>query len=57
MANLSREEIVEEIMRLEIESRKLIEQAGGHIHKMYVSNLFPEYLKITRKLQKLRDSL
>ena len=54
---LTREQKSEEIMRLEIEASKLVHQAGGSIDAMYVSNLFPEYLKITRALAKLRDSL
>jgi len=54
MAILTREEKSEEIMRLEIEASKLVHQAGGSI---YSSNLFPQYLKITRALAKLRDSL
>ena len=51
---MTREEKSAEIMRLEIEVSKLEHQAGGSI---YGSNLFPKYLKIMRKLQKLRDSL
>jgi hypothetical protein len=54
---LTREQKSEEIMRLEIEASKLVQQAGGSIDAMYVSNLFPKYLKITRALAKLRDSL
>jgi hypothetical protein len=54
MAILTREQKSEEIMRLEIEASKIVHQAGGSI---YGSNLFPKYLKITRKVQKLRDSL
>jgi hypothetical protein len=54
MAILTREQKSEEIMRLEIEASKIQEQAGGNI---YGSNLFPKYLKIVRKIQKLRDSL
>jgi hypothetical protein len=54
MAVLTREEKSAEIMRLEIEASKLVQQAGGSI---YGSNLFPKYLKLTRKIQKLRDSL
>jgi hypothetical protein len=57
MAILTREQKSEEIMRLEIEASKLVQQAGGSIDAMYVSNLFPQYLKITRALAKLRDSL
>jgi hypothetical protein len=57
MAILTREQKSEEIMRLEIEASKLVHQAGGSINSMYVSNLFPQYLKITRALAKLRDSL
>jgi hypothetical protein len=54
MAILTREQKSEEIMRLEIEASKLQEQAHGYI---YNSNLFPKYLKIVRKIQKLRDKL
>ena len=50
----TREELVEEIMRLEIECSKLEEQAGGNI---YESNLFNEYLKLSRKVQKLQNQL
>jgi len=57
MSNLTREQKSEEIMRLEIEASKLVHQAGGSISSMYRSNLFPQYLKITRALAKLRDSL
>ena len=48
------EEKASEIMRLEIEASKIQQQAGGSI---YGSNLFPKYLKIVRKIQKLRDLL
>jgi hypothetical protein len=54
MAVLTREQKSQEIMRLEIEASKIQQQAGGSI---YSSNLFPKYLKIIRKIQKLRDSL
>jgi hypothetical protein len=54
MTVLTREQKSEEIMRLEIEASKLVQQASGSI---YSSNLFPKYLKLTRKIQKLRDSL
>jgi len=54
MAVLTREQKSEEIMRLEIEASKIMAQAGGSI---YGSNLFPKYLKVIRKVQKLRDSL
>jgi len=54
MTILTREQKSEEIMRLEIEASKLVQQAGGSI---YGSNLFPKYLKILRKIQRLRDSL
>jgi hypothetical protein len=54
---MTREDTVEEIMRLEIEVSKLEHRAGGRNGSIYGSNLFPEYLKIMRKLQKLRDSL
>ena len=50
----TREQLSEEIMRLEIEASNLEQQAGGSI---YGSNLFPKYLKIIRKVQKLRDQL
>lgn len=54
MTILSREEKIAKIMELEIEASKLLQQADGNI---YGSNLFPKYLKITRRVQKLRDSL
>ena len=50
----TKEQLAEEIIRLEIECGKIVAQAGG---KILGSNLFPKYLKITRKLQKLRDQL
>lgn len=50
----TRAQLSEEIMRLEIEASKIIVEAGGTI---YGSNLFPKYLKITRKVQKLRNQL
>jgi hypothetical protein len=54
MAVLTREQKSEKIMQLEIEASKIHQQSGGNI---YGSNLFPKYLKIMRKIQKLRDSL
>ena len=57
MKILTREQKSEEIMRLEIEAGKIVAQAGGQVNDIYSSNLFPKYLKITRKVQKLRDSL
>lgn len=51
------EQLSQEIQRLEIEAGKIVAQAGGHINNIYGSNLFPKYLKITRKVQKLRDQL
>jgi hypothetical protein len=56
MAILTREQKSAEIMRLEIEASKIQQQAGGG-GSIYGSNLFPKYLKIMRKIQKLRDSL
>jgi hypothetical protein len=50
----TREQKSEEIMHLEIKASALEHQAGGSI---YGSNLFPKYLKLLRKIQKLRDSL
>ena len=50
----TREQLVEEIHRLEIEASRLEAEAGGNI---YGSNLFPKYLRITRKVQKLRNQL
>ena len=50
----TREQLVEEIMRLEIECSKIVAQAGGSI---YGSNLFPKYLKLSRKVQKLQSQL
>lgn len=54
MAILTREQKSQKIMELEIEAGKLEQQAGGSI---YGSDLFPKYLKLVRKIQKLRDSL
>jgi hypothetical protein len=56
MAVLTREQKSAEIQRLEIEASKIQQQAGGG-GSIYSSNLFPKYLKIMRKIQKLRDSL
>ena len=50
----TREQLVEEIIRLEIECGKIVAQAGGSI---YGSNLFPKYLKLSRKVQKLQNQL
>ena len=50
----TREQLVEEIHRLEIEASRLEAEAGGSI---YGSNLFSKYLKIIRKVQKLRNQL
>jgi hypothetical protein len=50
----TREQLVEEIQRLEIECSKIVAQAGGSI---YGSNLFPKYLKLSRKVQKLQNQL
>ena len=50
----TREQLVEEIMRLEIECSRIVAQAGGSI---YGSNLFPKYLKLSRKVQKLQNQL
>jgi hypothetical protein len=54
MAIRTREQLVEEIIHLEIECSKIVEQAGGNI---YGSDLFPKYLKLTRKIQKLQSQL
>lgn len=54
MTVMTREQKSAKIMELEIEASKLEQQAGG---KILSSNLFPKYLKIVRKIQKLRDSL
>jgi hypothetical protein len=54
MAILTREQKSQKIMELEIEASKIVQQASGSI---YSSNLFPKYLKLVRKIQKLRDSL
>jgi hypothetical protein len=54
MAILTREQKSIKIMELEIEASKLEQGAGGNI---LGSNLFPKYLKLIRKIQKLRDSL
>jgi hypothetical protein len=50
----TREQLVEEIIRLEIECSRIVAQAGGSI---YGSNLFPKYLKLSRKVQKLQNQL
>jgi hypothetical protein len=50
----TRAQLVEEIQRLEIECSKIVAQAGGSI---YGSNLFPKYLKLSRKVQKLQNQL
>ena len=52
MAILTREQKTQEIMRLEIEIGKLEKEQGG-----VYGNLFPKILKLTRKLQKVRNSL
>ena len=49
---ITREEKVQEITRLEIEISKLEQQQGGSY-----GDLFPKILKLTRKLQKIRNSL
>lgn len=54
MTGRTREQLVEEIMRLEIECSKIVAEAGGNI---YGSNLFPKYLKVSRKVQKLQAQL
>ena len=54
MTILTREQKSQKIMELEIEASKIVQQASGNI---YGSNLFPKYLKLVRKIQKLRDSL
>lgn len=50
----SRDQLVAEIMALELEAGALERQAGGSI---YQSNLFNQYLKISRKMAKLRSQL
>jgi hypothetical protein len=50
----TREQLVEEIHRLEVEASRLEAEAGGNI---CVANTFPQYLKIIRKVQKLRNQL
>ena len=52
----TREQLVEEIIRLEIECSKIVAEAGGE-NNIYSSNLFPKYLKLTRKIQKLQNKL
>jgi len=52
MAMLTREEKVQEITRLEIEISKLEQQQGCRY-----GDLFPKILKLTHKLQKIRNSL
>ena len=50
----TREQLVEEIHRLEVEASRLEAEAGGNI---CYANTFPQYLKINRKVQKLRNRL
>ena len=50
----TREQLVAEIIRLEIECSKIVAQADG---KILGHNLFPKYLKISRKVQKLQNQL
>jgi hypothetical protein len=52
MAILTREQKVEKINELEIEIGKLEKEQACRY-----GNLFPKILKLTRKLQKLRNSL
>ena len=54
MAIRTLDEKVAEIQRLEIECSRIVHQAGGTI---YGSNLFPKYLKLSRKVQKLQAQL
>ena len=56
MAIRTREQLVEEIIRLEIECSKIVAQAGG-MSNIYDSDLFPKYLKLSRKVQKLQAQL
>ena len=49
---LTQEQKVQEIMRLEIEISKLEKEQGGRY-----GDLFPKILKLTRKMQKIRNSL
>lgn len=53
----TKEQLIEEIQRLEIAASKLTAEAGNSVHSIYSSSLFPKYLKIIRKVQKLRDQL
>ena len=50
------EQLVEEIHRLEVEASRLEAEAGGN-GNICVANTFPQYLKIIRKVQKLRNQL
>ena len=50
----TKEQLVEEIAVLEIECSRIMAEADG---KILGSNLFPKYLKLSRKVQKLRDKL
>lgn len=50
----TKEQLVAEIIRLEIECSKIVAAAGGNI---LGSNLFPKYLKVSRKVQKLQAKL
>lgn len=52
MKAVTLEQKVQEIMRLEIEIGKLEKQQGCRY-----GDLFPKILKLTRKLQKMRNSL
>jgi hypothetical protein len=53
----TKDQLIQDIMNLEIEASKLVAQAGGNICNIYGSNLFNQYLKLTRKIQKLRNKL
>ena len=52
MSRLTTDQKVQEIMRLEVEIGKLERDQGCRY-----GDLFPKILKLTRKLQKIRDSL
>jgi hypothetical protein len=49
----TKEQIVEEIQQLELEIGLLLEQQGGSRY----GHQFPKILKLTRKVQKLRNKL
>lgn len=57
MARKTKDQIIEQIAQLEIEAGRMVAAAGGTIGKILGHNSFPKYLKVIRKIQKLRDQL